>query len=78
MSALRNRPISEGALTSVRANARLPQEKSDIMGGMKIIRTIIAVLALSAVALATSACPEKGPAEKAGEKVDKAIDKVTK
>ena len=43
---------------------------------MKIIRTIIAVLALSAVALATSACPEKGPAEKAGEQVDKAIDKT--
>ena len=50
--------------------------KSDIMSGMKIIRTIIAVLALSAVALATSACPEKGPAEKAGEQVDKAIDKT--
>ena len=54
----------------------LAQEKSDIMSGMQIIRTIIAVLALSAVALATSACPEKGPAEKAGEKVDKAIDKT--
>jgi hypothetical protein len=43
---------------------------------MKFIRTIIIVLALSAVALATSACPEKGPAEKAGEKIDKAIDKA--
>ena len=46
------------------------------MSGMKIIRSIIIVVALSAVALATSACPEKGPAEKAGEKIDKAIDKV--
>jgi len=46
------------------------------MIGMKIIRSIIIVVALSAVALATSACPEKGPAEKAGEKIDKAIDKV--
>ena len=46
------------------------------MRGMKIIRTIIIVAALSTVALATSACPEKGPAEKAGEKIDKAIDKT--
>ena len=51
--------------------------KSDIMSGMKIVRNIIIVVALSAVALATSACPEKGPAEKAGEKIDKAIDKTT-
>ena len=49
----------------------------DIMGTMKIIRNVIVVLALSAIALATSACPEKGPVEKAGEKVDKAIDKTT-
>jgi hypothetical protein len=41
---------------------------------MKIIRTIIIVVGLSAVALATSACPEKGPAEKAGEKIDHAND----
>lgn len=46
------------------------------MRGMKIIRNIIIVVALSAVALATSACPEKGPVEKAGEKIDKAIDKT--
>jgi hypothetical protein len=48
--------------------------KSDIIGGMKIIRNIITVFALSAVGVATSACPEKGPAEKAGEKIDKAVD----
>ena len=50
--------------------------KSSIMRGMKIIRAIIIVVALSAVSLATSACPEKGPAEKAGEKIDNAIDKT--
>ena len=43
---------------------------------MKFIRTTIVVVALSSVALATSACPEKGPAEKAGEKIDKAVDKT--
>jgi predicted small lipoprotein YifL len=43
---------------------------------MKILRTIIIVLALSSVALATSACPDKGPAEKAGEKNDDAIDQT--
>jgi hypothetical protein len=46
------------------------------MSRMKIIRNVIIVVALSAVALATSACPDKGPAEKAGEKIDKAIDKT--
>jgi len=44
---------------------------------MKIIRNVIVVLALSSIALATSACPErKGPVEKAGEKIDKTIDKA--
>jgi hypothetical protein len=50
--------------------------RSSTMRDMKIIRSIIIVLALSAVALASSACPEKGPAEKAGEKIDKAIDET--
>jgi hypothetical protein len=46
-------------------------------GLMKIIRNIAILFALSSVALATSACPEKkGPAEKAGEKIDKAVDKT--
>ena len=49
---------------------------SVIMSSMKIIRNVIVVLALSSVALATSACPEKGPLEKAGEKIDDAIDKT--
>ena len=50
--------------------------KSVIMPGMKILRNVIIVFALAAVALATTACPEKGPAEKAGKKIDKAIDKT--
>ena len=44
---------------------------------MKLIRNVIVILALSSIALATSACPEKkGPVEKAGKKVDDAIDKT--
>ena len=43
---------------------------------MKILRNIIIAWALAAVALATSACPEKGPAEKAGEKIDDAVDET--
>jgi len=47
------------------------------MASMKIIRDTVIVVALSSVALATSACPDKkGPAEKAGEKIDKAVDKT--
>lgn len=50
---------------------------SGIISSMKIIRNVIVVLALSSIALATSACPErKGPAEKVGEKIDNAIDKT--
>ena len=43
---------------------------------MKIIRNLIFLFALFSIALATSACPEKGPMEKAGEKVDDAVDKT--
>ena len=50
--------------------------KSGILNGMRMIRNIIMVFALTSVALATSACPEKGPAEKAGEKIDDAIDET--
>lgn len=46
------------------------------MSSMKIIRNIIIIVGLSAVALATSACPEKGPAENAGEKIDEAVDET--
>jgi predicted small lipoprotein YifL len=43
---------------------------------MKIIRNLLFVFALFSIALATTACPEKGPMEKAGEKVDDAVDKT--
>jgi hypothetical protein len=44
---------------------------------MKIIRNVIVVLALTSIAIATTACPEKkGPLRKAGEKVDDAVDKT--
>mgnify|MGYP003575009685 CR=1 FL=1 len=46
------------------------------MRSMKIIRNIIIIVGLSAVPLATSACPEKGPAEKAGEEIDEAVDET--
>ena len=49
---------------------------SGIISSMKVIRNVIVVLALSSIALATSACPEKGPAEKVGEKIDNAIDET--
>ena len=43
---------------------------------MKILRSLLFVFACFSIALATSACPEKGPMEKAGEKVDDAVDKT--
>lgn len=43
---------------------------------MKIIRAVVMLLSIAMAALATSACPEKGPAEKAGEKIDNGIDKT--
>ena len=43
---------------------------------MKILRNCLVVLALSGIALSTVACPEKGPVEKAGKKVDDAVDKA--
>ena len=47
------------------------------MSSMNFARQLVLILSLSAVALATSACPEKkGPAEKAGEKIDDAVDKA--
>lgn len=46
------------------------------VSGVRLIRSLVIVFALTTVALATSACPEKGPAEKAGEKIDKAVDKA--
>jgi len=42
----------------------------------RILQNFIVVVALVGVALVTVACPEKGPAEKAGEKIDDAVDKT--
>jgi len=39
-------------------------------------RTVLA-LAIVSLALGATACPEKGPAEKAGEKIDQTVDKLT-
>ena len=39
-------------------------------------RTALAI-AIVSLALGTTACPEKGPAEKAGEKIDETVDKLT-
>lgn len=41
------------------------------------LRNSIIIVFLSGIALSTTACPEKkGPAEKAGEKIDDAVDKA--
>ncbi len=39
-------------------------------------RTALAI-AIVSLALGTTACPEKGPMEKAGEKIDETVDKMT-
>jgi hypothetical protein len=43
---------------------------------MKILRNFVILLALTGIAMSTVACPEKGPAQKAGEKIDDAVDKT--
>lgn len=40
------------------------------------LRTIGPLFMVIAVGLASSGCPEKGPAEKAGAKIDDAVDKT--
>jgi outer membrane lipoprotein-sorting protein len=40
------------------------------------LRTIGALFLVIAVGLTTAGCPEKGPAEKAGAKIDDAVDKT--
>jgi hypothetical protein len=39
-------------------------------------RTALAI-AIVSLALGTTACPDKGPAQKAGEKIDETVDKLT-
>lgn len=40
------------------------------------LRSIAPLFLVITVGLATSGCPEKGPAEKAGAKIDEAVDKT--
>ena len=42
-----------------------------------MIRRLALALAIATLALGSTACPEKGPAEKAGEKIDETVDKLT-
>lgn len=41
------------------------------------MRRIALALMITWLALGTTACPEKGPMQKAGEKVDETVDKMT-
>jgi len=41
------------------------------------VRRIALALAIGALALGNTGCPEKGAAEKAGEKIDETVDKLT-
>jgi hypothetical protein len=41
------------------------------------MRRVALALAIAGLALGTAACPEKGPAQKAGEKIDETVDKLT-
>jgi hypothetical protein len=41
------------------------------------MRRLALALAITALALGSTGCPEKGPAEKAGEKIDETVDKLT-
>ena len=43
---------------------------------MKYLKTFIISLALSLLVLGVTACKEKAPAEKAGEKVDETMEKA--
>jgi predicted small lipoprotein YifL len=45
---------------------------------MKYGKSIIAVLALIALLVGLSGCAKEGPMEKAGKKVDKAIEDIKK
>jgi hypothetical protein len=51
-------------------------QKEAIM--MKIGKSIIALLALIALIVGLAGCEKEGPMEKAGKKVDKAIEDIKK
>lgn len=65
------------SLTAVRCLGGSQFSSEVLLMSTQMFRNIVIVLALTSVAFATSACPEKkGPAEKAGEKIDNAVDKA--
>jgi uncharacterized protein YjbJ (UPF0337 family) len=41
------------------------------------MRRIALAIAIVSLALGTTACPDKGTAQKAGEKIDETVDKMT-
>ena len=41
------------------------------------MRRIALILTIAGLVLGTTACPKKGPMEKAGEKVDETVDDIT-
>jgi predicted small lipoprotein YifL len=45
---------------------------------MKNGKSIIALLAMVAVIVVLSGCPKEGPLERAGKKVDKAVEDIKK
>ena len=53
-----------------------PTVATNVQMTKRILQNVVVALVLVGVALGTIACPEKGPAEKAGEKIDKAVDKA--
>lgn len=44
---------------------------------MKVLKKVMLVVAISIFVLGISGCKEKGPAEKAGEKLDQTMEKAT-
>ena len=43
---------------------------------MKVLKKVMLVVAISIFVLGISGCKEKGPAEKAGEKLDQTMEKA--
>jgi hypothetical protein len=41
------------------------------------MRRVVLALCIAGLALGATACPEKGPVQKAGEKIDETVDKMT-
>jgi hypothetical protein len=52
------------------------QNKKQTVNDMKILKISLMIPVLALVLVAAPGCKEKGPMEKAGEKVDKAAEKT--